>query len=159
MALQQGAAPVRRCLLKWTPLRERPAVSDPIPDFTETELTAAAGVLTRRYGEQVDLQLADSELKLDAGDAEMAVCPTLYWTRRGAHFVVFKVGVGRYRCQFFYSDADQYATGRPEYDDIEDCVLTLLRIQSDHERRSSGISSGATAADLSEDDYQGPAIL
>ena len=134
-------------------------MSNPIPDFTETELTAAAGVLARRYGEQVDLELADSELKLDAGDAEMMVCPTLYWTRRGAQFVVFKVGVERYRCQFFYSDADQYATGRPEYDEIEDCVLTLLRVQSDHERRSSGISSGATAADLSDEDYLGPAIL
>lgn len=134
-------------------------MNDPIPDFNEAELTAAAGVLMRRYGEPVDLQLADSELRLEPGDAEMALCPTLYWTRRGAHFVVFKVGGGRYRCQFFYSDADQYATGRPEYDDVEDCMLTLLRVQSDHERRSSGISSGATAVDLPDDDYQGPAIL
>jgi len=34
-------------------------------------------------------------------------------------------------------------------------VPTLLRVQSDHQRRSSGISSGATAADLADDDDRG----
>jgi len=131
----------------------------PIADFTPAEAELAARLLRTRYGKAVPLELADSELLLDAGAAEMTVCPTLYWNARGAHFVLFKIADGRYRCQFFYTDADHYGTGRDEFDDLEDCVLTLLRVQSDHERESAGASSGATSADLSDVDYDGPATL
>jgi hypothetical protein len=131
----------------------------PIPDFTEAEQRDVAALLARRYGTPVAVELADSELQLEAADAEVTVCPTLYWTRRGAHFVVFRIAEGRYRCQFFYTDADHYGTGRDEYRDLETCVLTLLQVQADHERDSAGASSGATAADLGADEYHGPAIL
>ena len=51
-------------------------------------------------------------------------------------------------------------TGRDEYYDLENCVLTLLQVQSDHERQLSGISSGATATTLNDDDgYHGPVII
>lgn len=132
----------------------------PIPDFTDAEQRQVEALLQRRYGAPVAIELADSELLLDPAQDETTVCPTLYWTRRGAHFVVFRVAAGRYRCQFFYTDADHYGTGRDEYDDLETCVLTLLQVQADHERDSAGASSGATAADLGADDeYLGPAIL
>ncbi len=64
-----------------------------------------------------------------------------------------------FRSQFFYSEAEQYGTGRDEYDDIGTCVLTLLQVQSDHERQLSNISSGATAANLKDDDYLGPLVI
>jgi hypothetical protein len=38
-------------------------------------------------------------------------------------------------------------------------VLTLLQVQSDHERQLSGMSSSATAADLDNDDYHGLLIV
>jgi hypothetical protein len=76
------------------------------------------------------------------------VTPVRRCTERGAQFVVCKVGVGRYRCQFFYSDADHYGTGRDEYDDLRPRVRTLLQVQADHEKLA-GVASGATAADLS----------
>ena len=134
-------------------------VGPSIPDFTDAEQRHVETLLTRRYATPVAIELADSELLLDPADDEMTVCPTIYWSRRGAQFVVFKIGEGRYRCQFFYSDADHYGTGRDEYGDLETCVLTLLQVQADHERESAGASSGATAADLGADDYHGPAIL
>lgn len=52
------------------------------------------------------MQLADSELQLDATSEEMTVCPMIYWTEHGAQFVVCKVAADRYRCQFFNSEAD-----------------------------------------------------
>ncbi len=113
----------------------------------------------RRYGKPVAIEIADSELLLDPTQAAMTVCPTLYWNERGAHFVVWKVAAGRYRCQFFYTDADHYGTGRDEYDDLEQCTLTLLRVQADHEKQSAGVASGATAADLSDGEYLGPPSL
>ncbi len=47
--------------------------------------------------------------------------------------MIFKVAENRYRNQFFYSVKDQFGTGREEYDDLGDCVITLLRVQADHE--------------------------
>jgi len=131
----------------------------PIPDFSAAEQHQVQALLQRRYKRDIAVELADSELLLDAADAQMTVCPTLYWTARAAHFVVFRVAEGRYRCQFFYTDADQYGTGRDEYADLDHCVRTLMQVQADHERESAGASSGATAADLGGDDYHGPAIL
>lgn len=141
----------------------RSAVDTTVFDFTGQELELVAELLQQRYSKQVPLELADSELKLDPASDDMTVCPTLYWSERGAHFVVCKVAQGRYKCQFFYADADQYGTGHDEYTDLRRCVLTLLRVQADHESQSAGMSSGATAADLVaapvDDDYHGPLLI
>ncbi len=130
-----------------------------VADFTDFELGMVERLVEQRYGEPVPVEVADSELRLDPGSDELSLCPTLYWTARGAHFVVFKVAESRYRCQFFYTDADHYGTGREEYDDLSDCVLTLLRVQSDHERASAEESAKASAMGQSDDDYHGPSIL
>lgn len=130
-----------------------------IPDFTSAEQEQVANLLQRRYSKSITLQLADSELQLDPASSELASCPTLYWSERGAQFVVCKVAASRYRCQFFYSDGQQYGTGRTEYDDLENCVTTLLQVQSDHERQSSLVSTSVTAAGRVEGEYRGPVIV
>ncbi len=129
-----------------------------IPDFTDTEQKLVSGLLLKRYAKLVPLQLADSELQLDFPKKKLTLCPTIYWSERGAHFVVCKVAEGRYRCQFFYSDAEHFGTGHEEYDNLEDCVVTLLQVQSDHERQLANISANATRADTGGD-YQGPMVI
>lgn len=128
-------------------------------DFTEAEHKLVSALLLQRYGKIIPMQLADSELQLGTAPEQLTSCPTLYWNERGAHFVVCKVADGRYRCQFFYSDTEQYGTGHDEYADLENCTTTLLRVQSDHERQLSNVSSGATAANLNDDDYHGPLVV
>lgn len=132
-----------------------------IPDFTEAEYKHVAALLFDRYGKPVPIQLADSELQLGPGPdpAQLTLCPALYWSERGAHFILCKVAADRYRCQFFYSEAEQYGTGKDEYNDLRECVMTLLQVQSDHERQLANISSGATAANLNDDDYHGPLVV
>ena len=130
-----------------------------IPDFTEAEQKLVAALLLARYSKLVPLQLADSELQLGGDPEKLTSCPTLYWNERGAHFVVCKVDASHYRCQFFYSEADHYGTGHDEYDHLENCVLTLLQVQADHERELSNVSSGVTAANLDNDDYHGPLVI
>jgi hypothetical protein len=129
-----------------------------IPDFTDAEQKLVSASLFERYGKLVPLQLADSELQLDALSEELTLCPTLYWAERGAQFVVCKVAADRYRCQFFYSETEQYGTGHDEYNSLGDCVVTLLQVQSDHERQLANISSSATKANI-EDDYHGPLVI
>jgi len=129
-----------------------------IVDFTDSEQKLVSTLLFQRYGKLVAMQLADSELQLDPASTELTVCPTLYWTERGAHFVVCKLADERYRSQFFYSETEQYGTGKDEYTDLSQCVLTLLQVQSDHERQLTNISSGATRAKIDED-YSGPLVI
>jgi hypothetical protein len=133
-------------------------VTDKIPDFSDVERQHAASLLEQRYGRTVAMELADSELQLESG-APLTWCPTLYWAERGAHFVVCKVAGDRYRCQFFYSGAEQFGTNRNEYDDLGECVLALLRVQSDHERARARAFPGATAEDLDKEDTTGPSII
>jgi hypothetical protein len=134
-----------------------------VADFTEAERELVAEILQQRYLKPLLPEPADSELKLDPASDEMTSCPTLYWSARGAHFVVCKVPEGHFRCQFFYADADHYGTGQDEYTDLRHCVLTLLRVQADHEAQSAGISSGATGAALAagrdDDEYFGPVVI
>ena len=129
-----------------------------IPDFTDAEQKLVSASLFERYGKLVPLQLADSELQLDGLSEELTLCPTIYWAERGAQFVVCKVAPDRYRCQFFYSETEQYGTGHDEYNSLGDCVVTLLQVQSDHERQLANISSSATKANI-DDDYDGPLVI
>jgi hypothetical protein len=129
-----------------------------IPDFTDAEQKLVSAFLFERYGKLVPLQTADSELQLDALSDELSLCPTLYWAERGAQFVVCKVAAERFRCQFFYSETEQYGTGHDEYDSLGDCVVTLLQVQSDHERQLASISANATQASI-DDDYSGPLVI
>ena len=133
---------------------------NPISDFSKEMQEYVAGLLEQRYGHKVDLQLADSELQLNPLYEELTVCPTLYWSERGAQFVVYKVGENTFKCQFFYSPAEQFGTGHDSYDDIETCVVTLLQVQADHESLSANLSSAATKiAALDDEEYHGPLVI
>lgn len=79
------------------------------------------------------MESADAEIRRYPDDRELTAVPVLYWEARDAHFVIFKVGGKTYRNQFFYTAREQFGTGREEYDEIADCVITLLRVQADHE--------------------------
>jgi len=122
-----------------------------IPDFNDAERWVVESALRERYGERMPIELADAEVRLDPDAPALATCPTIYWTARGAHFVIIKTGEDRYRCQFFYSADQQYGTARAEYDELADCVVSLLRAQADHEKERRGVHSGMVADEFRED--------
>lgn len=104
-----------------------------IPDFNGSEIWKIRTTLKERYGRDIELQLADSELRLDPATPVMTWCPTVFWEVAPVNFVIFKTAPERYRCQFFYADNEIYGTGIDEYDNISECVITLLKMQADHE--------------------------
>ena len=65
-------------------------------------------------------------------------CPAWYWRHEECHFIVFKTGTRKYRSQFFYRPYQQYGTGVNEYNDIAECVVSLLQAQADHEAKERG---------------------
>ena len=121
-----------------------------IPDFNSAERWVIESALKERYGHIVQIELADSELKLDPGAPVITTCPTVYWSERGCNFLVFKTGEDRYRCQFFYSEDEQYGTGRTEYDELAECVGLLLKLQADHEKQRQGVESGMTGGEIKQ---------
>lgn len=123
-------------------------MTHPIPDFTASERQLTEQTLRERYGKAVPIQAAEAELQLDPLAETVSTCPTLYWQERGANFVVFKIADKRYRAQFYYGEAEQFGVGKDEFVELGDCLITLLQVQSDHERQMQGIRSGMTAIDF-----------
>ena len=108
-----------------------------IPEYTDHELWIVRNALEERFGEPVEPEVAESELRLDPFSTELTPCPTLFWEKNGCNFVIFKTGDKNYRCMFFYRVREQFGTGIDEYDDLTECVVTLLQVQADHEREKA----------------------
>ena len=109
-----------------------------IPDIKESETWIIRTTLQERYKDEVELQIADAEIRVHPSDREVSSCPVWYWQHDGCHFVIFKTGDRNYRCQFFYKPYRQYSTGVHEYTDITECVVSLLQVQADHEAKEKG---------------------
>ncbi|MHB1140465.1 MAG: hypothetical protein ACYC1T_01730 [Sulfuricaulis sp.] len=120
-----------------------------IPDFTETELWTVRSTLKERYGRDIELQMADSEVMLGGADG-MAWCPSLFWNAKGANFTVVKLGPKRFRAYFYYHPEHQLGTGIDSYDELGECMISVLQVESDHMRKQK-ISTDQTPAQTDKD--------
>jgi len=106
-----------------------------IPDFSDAELRLAGAALHERYGRAVEVQEVDTEIRLHPADRELTVCPALYWEdAERCRFVVSKTGENQFRSMFFWSVKDRFATGKEEYDNLGDCLVTTLKMQEEAAR-------------------------
>lgn len=120
----------------------------PIPDFNSAERWVIESALKERYGHIVPIELADSELRLDPDAPVLTNCPTVFWSERGCNFLIFKTAEERYRSLFYYSDEEQFGTGRAEYDELAECVGLLLKLQADHEKQRLGVQTGMSGSQI-----------
>jgi len=102
-----------------------------IPDFNESELWVVRSTLEERYRAPKPFELAEADVRLQPSDHQTAEVPAIYWEDGETHFVIVKTGMERYRCQFFFRVHQQYGTGIEEYDNISECVTSLLQVQAD----------------------------
>ena len=102
-----------------------------IEDFSESELWIINTTLEERYSAPVEVQLADIELRLNPYASELTLCPAAFWEHENCKFIVCKTGPTSYRCQFYYRIHKMYGTGVEEYDDLSECMVTLLQVQAD----------------------------
>ena len=105
-----------------------------IPDINDNELWITETTLRERYGEKKDIQVVDTDIRLYSSDRELTECPAIYWQDKDCHLIVVKAGEKRYRAQYFYRGHEQFGTGVDEYDDLAQCVVSILQTQADHER-------------------------
>ena len=122
----------------------------PISDFNSAERWVVESALKERYGHFVSIELADSDLKLDPEAPVLTACPTVFWSERDCNFLIFKTGEDRYRCQFYYSDEEQFGTGRAEFEELAECVSLLLKLQADHEKQRQGVQTGMTGGQIKQ---------
>lgn len=109
-----------------------------IPDISDSETWVIRTTLRERYDRDIELQIADAEIRLLPSDRHTTACPVWYWQEDNCNFIIFKTGSQKYRCQFFYRPYQQYGTGVHEYTDITECVVSLLQTQADYEAKEHG---------------------
>jgi len=107
-----------------------------IAEFTDSELHHIRGLLTERFHKEVAIQLSDCDLVLDPETGETTPCPAVLWHEEDTNFVAFKVGMFRFRAQFFYTPHEQYSTDIEEYSELHECVTAVLNAHSNHKRDS-----------------------
>jgi len=105
-----------------------------IQDFSDAEQWTVTTTLKERWpNQELDMQLADVEIKMFPHERELTTCPALFWQVSETSFIIIKVGERTYRTQFYYKGFQQYGTGKSEFDDIADCITTLLQVHADKE--------------------------
>lgn len=105
-----------------------------IVDITETEQWAVSTTLKERWPElNIELQLADVEIRMHPNERELTECPAIFWQVDEASFIIIKVADRVYRAQFYYRGYQQYGSGGKDFDDIAECLVTMLQVHADRE--------------------------
>jgi hypothetical protein len=136
-------------------------------DFTEHERKLVQVTLLERYGRPVPLQAVEVELQLDPTAPIPGEFPAFYWQQEGAEFVISKTGPQEFRAQFFYSPEQMFGTGVEKYDNLGDCVVSLLQVQAEHAAREAQRVATQTPNEprrlvqpaITGDDYDGPLVI
>lgn len=118
-------------------------MSNKIPDFTESELRVSATARIERYGEEVELQLADTEMqnmqnKQNNKDSNEKVdCPVIL-RHQGASFIASKMGEKRFPARYFYTPRKQFSAAEDGCAEVGDCLLAVPMVQADHQAQKAG---------------------
>jgi hypothetical protein len=135
----------------------------PIPQFSAREKNLVSQTLVERFGQPIPVQITQSEIQLDLLKEDLTLVPSLTWKEGVCNFVVFKTGDSRFRCQFYYTDTEQFGTDEKEFDNLGDCLLKLLQLQKTHEDERQRTLRGINAVDFSQandgEEYHGPLIV
>ena len=102
-----------------------------IPEFSASDLKLVQATIKERFGREADIQQVETEVRLSPGDRELTDCPALFWVVDDCAFVISRTGPAAYRAMFYYSVKDRFGTGQEEYDNLGDCVITLLKVQEE----------------------------
>ena len=106
-----------------------------IPPFSASDIKLVQATLAERFGAEVvrgvEIKEAETEIRLSPGDRELTDCPALFWIVGDCAFVVSRSGQAAYRAMFYYSVKERFGTGQEEYDNLGDCLITLLKVQEE----------------------------
>jgi len=105
------------------------------PDFTKDEVRLITATLRERYGHDVDVQLADAEIRLNPAIPELTMCPIVFWEMDDCHFLIARVDRHHFINHFYYRLYQTYGTEKKRYDDLFDCIVSLLKSQTEYDEK------------------------
>ncbi len=105
-----------------------------VADFSASETGTIETALKQRWpGQELDIQLAEVEIRMHPDDRELSEIPAIFWQVGEAKFVICQIGDHSYRSQFYCRGYQQHGAGKSEFNDISDCLVTLLQMHADKE--------------------------
>jgi hypothetical protein len=109
-----------------------------IPEFSPSDLSLVQTTIKECFGREVEIKQVETEVRLSSADRELTDCPALFWIVDDCAFVISRTGAAAYRAMFYYSVKDRFGTGQEEYDNLGDCVITLLKVHEEEEAKRRG---------------------
>lgn len=97
-------------------------------DFSLFEKNIVKNLINERWS-GVDVELADVEVSRTSSGKSLPY-PALVWEASKCTFVVIKVDESAYKCIFYYLGTQRFDTGVNEYDDLNDCILSIMKVQA-----------------------------
>jgi hypothetical protein len=97
-------------------------------DFSLFETNIVKDTVCERWN-NVDIQLADVEVSRTS-TSQSTPYPALVWEASKCTFVVIKVDEAAYKCIFYYLGTQRFDTGVNEYEDLKECVVSIMKVQA-----------------------------
>ncbi len=99
-------------------------------DYTDNELRVIHETLKKRFANEIEIHLADCEIKPDASTKQVEDRPAVYWHANHCNFIVVKLNSSQFQGRYFYTAEDDSGEGLQQYTNIENCVIALLDSQA-----------------------------
>ncbi len=100
-------------------------------NFTQSEIDATKKIVDERWKDKnITVHLADIDYAKE-GDETSQPYPALVWEDKNTTFIVLKMGMLVYKSFFYYLKNKRYDTGVLEYNDLQECVTSLMQSQAD----------------------------
>ena len=100
-------------------------------NYTQSEIDATKKLIDERWKDKdVTVHLADINYEKE-GEETSQPYPALVWEDKHSTFVVLKMGMLAYKSFFYYLKNKRYDTGVLEYNDLQECVTSLMQSQAD----------------------------
>lgn len=105
------------------------------PDFTKDEIRLITATLKERYVRDIEVQQADAEIRLNPAIPELTECPIAFWEVDNCHFLIARADKHHFINHFYYRLYQTYGTEKKRYDDLFDCIVSLLKSQQEYEEK------------------------
>ncbi len=102
-----------------------------VEDFNEHEINIAKKLIDNRWKNgNVNIHLADIEYTKENEESPKPY-PALVWEYKVTTFVILKIANLTYKSFFYYKNNKRFDTGVLEYNDLHECVMTIMKAQAD----------------------------
>ena len=117
-------------------------------DYTDNELQNISEILNNHCTSEVEIHLADCEVRQDESSRKTVDRPAVFWQVNNCSFIIVKLDHNLFQGRYFYTPNDQFGEEHQRYADAGNCVSALLQSQADQAQEVHRVRSETSSADL-----------